>query len=235
MTTPLCHNTKDRDLFFADDHGRYPNLRRAKQLCAACPIRSACLQAGKGEYGIWGGTTEEERRRLLSKTVTAVKPVKRRKCRNGHPLATGTSGCPTCRTEAEARAIAAREAKEAQARADVGIARANAYRPADLHHLPAEFTCGHPRYGANLIRNGKESNGLQKYLCKVCVSNRRRKPRKAAAPRRRDLVIGRAEELILTEHPLVIATALGYKSSVEMGRVLSRWGRRDLAERFVAA
>jgi hypothetical protein len=93
MTTPLCHNTEDRDLFFADDHGRYPNLRRAKQLCAACPLRTACLQAGKGEYGIWGGTTEEERITLRAQLPEPPpfrrsygEPTPQTHCRIGHEL-----------------------------------------------------------------------------------------------------------------------------------------------------
>jgi len=39
----------------------------AKTLCGECPVKNACLQYAletKQEHGIWGGTTEEERRRL---------------------------------------------------------------------------------------------------------------------------------------------------------------------------
>jgi hypothetical protein len=41
--------------------------RRAKQLCDGCPIRVACLAialARNETFGIWGGLTEHERRRL---------------------------------------------------------------------------------------------------------------------------------------------------------------------------
>lgn len=40
----------------------------AKRICAVCPVREACLDyalaAGPRIYGIWGGTTEKERRQL---------------------------------------------------------------------------------------------------------------------------------------------------------------------------
>lgn len=38
---------------------------RAKQICAACPVTDPCLRyaLGRGErFGIWGGTSERERR-----------------------------------------------------------------------------------------------------------------------------------------------------------------------------
>ena len=40
----------------------------AKEICAACPVRQACLEhaltIGERE-GVWGGTTERERRRIV--------------------------------------------------------------------------------------------------------------------------------------------------------------------------
>lgn len=54
------------DLFFPDSS--QPDAERqeqAKALCAACPVKEACLAAGMGEkYGIWGGLTPLERRAL---------------------------------------------------------------------------------------------------------------------------------------------------------------------------
>ena len=47
-----------------------PALRRisqAKQVCAGCPVRAPCLEwaprSGQ-EAGVWGGTSEDERRAL---------------------------------------------------------------------------------------------------------------------------------------------------------------------------
>jgi WhiB family redox-sensing transcriptional regulator len=41
---------------------------RAKAVCATCSVRRQCLQyalAANEEYGVWGGMTEEERRRTV--------------------------------------------------------------------------------------------------------------------------------------------------------------------------
>lgn len=40
----------------------------AKQVCAECGVRSACLEyalARREKVGVWGGATERERRRIL--------------------------------------------------------------------------------------------------------------------------------------------------------------------------
>lgn len=40
----------------------------AKAICAACPVRQPCLENAlveREKYGVWGGLTERERRRLL--------------------------------------------------------------------------------------------------------------------------------------------------------------------------
>ena len=45
-----------------------PEQRRARQVCASCPVRLVCLAEAldnKVEWGVWGGMTERERRRLL--------------------------------------------------------------------------------------------------------------------------------------------------------------------------
>lgn len=55
----------DVELFFATDEAAQD---AALARCAACPVRQACLEHALAErepYGIWGGTTEHERKRLL--------------------------------------------------------------------------------------------------------------------------------------------------------------------------
>ncbi|QDP95089.1 WhiB family transcriptional regulator [Microlunatus elymi] len=42
--------------------------KRARTVCAGCPVRSECLAEAldnRIEWGVWGGMTERERRQLL--------------------------------------------------------------------------------------------------------------------------------------------------------------------------
>ena len=59
----LCAQT-DPDAFFPDKGGPY---RAAKAVCARCDVRADCLAhalADSGLAGVWGGTTEHQRRLL---------------------------------------------------------------------------------------------------------------------------------------------------------------------------
>ena len=60
----------DPGLFFAATDGG--DTRTAQRICAGCPVRDDCLDwalmAGVS-YGVWGGTTEQERRRLVRRTA----------------------------------------------------------------------------------------------------------------------------------------------------------------------
>jgi WhiB family transcriptional regulator, redox-sensing transcriptional regulator len=77
--------SSDPDLFFADTP---EDVRRAKALCAACPIRSACLAGAleRGEpHGVWGGALflqgaiiAEKRPRGRPRKPPASPPVARR-------------------------------------------------------------------------------------------------------------------------------------------------------------
>lgn len=54
----------DPDLFFTE---RGESTREAKEVCAGCAVRSECLEYAMGvpeRFGIWGGLSERERRRL---------------------------------------------------------------------------------------------------------------------------------------------------------------------------
>lgn len=56
---------QDPDLFFAGDE---TSVDAAKQVCARCPVRTACLEtalAVNEMHGVWGGMAEGERRRLI--------------------------------------------------------------------------------------------------------------------------------------------------------------------------
>ena len=54
----------DPDLFFPE---RGQSTKEAKAVCAGCVVREACLEfalANHIAFGIWGGTSERERRRI---------------------------------------------------------------------------------------------------------------------------------------------------------------------------
>jgi WhiB family redox-sensing transcriptional regulator len=61
---------EDPELFFTGGPGEATDARveRAQQVCRHCPVAAACLQyaldAG-ADFGVWGGFTPKERRRLL--------------------------------------------------------------------------------------------------------------------------------------------------------------------------
>jgi WhiB family redox-sensing transcriptional regulator len=55
---------------------RSPCLGPARRVCAACPVRQACLYyaiTNRIVHGIWGGLTERERRALRSGWVRAAR------------------------------------------------------------------------------------------------------------------------------------------------------------------
>lgn len=58
-----CRTADAEELFV-----RGAEQRRARQFCATCPVRTECLAHAldeRVEFGVWGGTTERERRALL--------------------------------------------------------------------------------------------------------------------------------------------------------------------------
>jgi WhiB family redox-sensing transcriptional regulator len=63
-----CRDT-DPDLFFpvGSTGPALDQIMNAKSVCTACEAQESCLEfalATNQESGIWGGTTEEERRKL---------------------------------------------------------------------------------------------------------------------------------------------------------------------------
>ena len=59
----LCAQT-DPEAFFPEKGG---STREAKRVCEGCEVRSECLDyalANDERFGIWGGLSERERRRL---------------------------------------------------------------------------------------------------------------------------------------------------------------------------
>jgi WhiB family redox-sensing transcriptional regulator len=64
----LCAQT-DPEAFFPEKGG---STREAKKVCLGCDVRGDCLEyalAHDERFGIWGGLSERERRRLKKEAV----------------------------------------------------------------------------------------------------------------------------------------------------------------------
>lgn len=66
MRFGLCRGV-DPDVFFPTDiHG----VIEARRICDQCPARAACLDyavENRLEHGIWGGTSERERKKIIAR------------------------------------------------------------------------------------------------------------------------------------------------------------------------
>lgn len=64
----LCAQV-DPDAFFPDKGG---STREAKRICSGCEVRAECLEfalSNDERFGIWGGLSERERRRLKRRSI----------------------------------------------------------------------------------------------------------------------------------------------------------------------
>ncbi|GAA4434153.1 hypothetical protein GCM10023169_41410 [Georgenia halophila] len=64
----LCAQT-DPEAFFPEKGG---STREAKRVCTSCDVKSECLEyalAHDERFGIWGGMSERERRKLKRRAV----------------------------------------------------------------------------------------------------------------------------------------------------------------------
>lgn len=64
----LCAQT-DPEAFFPEKGG---STREAKRVCLSCDVRVECLDyalANDERFGIWGGLSERERRRIKKRAV----------------------------------------------------------------------------------------------------------------------------------------------------------------------
>ncbi len=64
----LCAQT-DPEAFFPEKGG---STREAKRVCLSCDVRSECLEyalSNDERFGIWGGLSERERRRLKRRSA----------------------------------------------------------------------------------------------------------------------------------------------------------------------
>lgn len=68
QTDALCAQT-DPEAFFPEKGG---STREAKKVCQSCEVRAECLEyalAHDERFGIWGGLSERERRRMKRRAV----------------------------------------------------------------------------------------------------------------------------------------------------------------------
>lgn len=94
----------DSEIFFPEKGG---SVRDAKRVCAGCAVSAECLEyalANEEKFGVWAGTSEAQRRRILASRRAGPAPL----CKAGlHPMA-GTNilalgECLGCRHDREAR------------------------------------------------------------------------------------------------------------------------------------
>jgi WhiB family redox-sensing transcriptional regulator len=67
------------DTFFPSDG---VGVEIARRICADCPVKSPCLEyamANHIDHGVWGGTSERERRRIARRRrLAAMAPAQQR-------------------------------------------------------------------------------------------------------------------------------------------------------------
>ncbi|MDR0505030.1 MAG: WhiB family transcriptional regulator [Bifidobacteriaceae bacterium] len=67
----LCPQT-DPEAFFPEKGG---STREAKRICSACEVQRECLEyalAHDERFGIWGGTSERERRKIKQRRAAGL-------------------------------------------------------------------------------------------------------------------------------------------------------------------
>lgn len=66
MEHARCRGGASAQFFPSDGAG----VDRARKVCAECPVKTKCLEYAltyRVEHGVWGGCSERERRRILSR------------------------------------------------------------------------------------------------------------------------------------------------------------------------
>lgn len=89
----LCAQT-DPESFFPEKGG---STREAKKVCLACEVRSECLEyalSNDERFGIWGGLSERERRRIEEGRRLKQATAPPRNTATAERLPAGISGAP---------------------------------------------------------------------------------------------------------------------------------------------
>jgi WhiB family redox-sensing transcriptional regulator len=71
MAEGNCQNHPPATFFPSDGVG----VDRARRICGTCPVNGTCLEyalVNRIDHGVWGGTSERERRRILKRRRLAV-------------------------------------------------------------------------------------------------------------------------------------------------------------------
>lgn len=61
----------DPEVFYPD-RGDSKTAKQARELCGRCPVRQPCLDWAvetRQRWGVWGGTTPEERKAILRRSA----------------------------------------------------------------------------------------------------------------------------------------------------------------------
>ena len=77
-----CFGSDDPDLFFSND---FQDQVAAALICKTCPLKKDCADVAleRGEWGVWGATTEEDRKRLAKKRAEKATKERRTRCFSG--------------------------------------------------------------------------------------------------------------------------------------------------------
>jgi WhiB family transcriptional regulator, redox-sensing transcriptional regulator len=117
MDSALCAQT-DPEAFFPEKGG---STREAKRTCRACEVRAECLEYAlehDEHYGVWGGLSEAERKRLRSRQRVSSPRRRSETCGAGHlrtpeTMRAGADGALRCRVCERGWAEASRNRKKA--------------------------------------------------------------------------------------------------------------------------
>lgn len=77
MAKGLCANQPPETFFPSDGVG----VEIAKRVCMKCPVQEGCLEyalSNRIDHGVWGGTSERQRRRILKARRKEAEKTERR-------------------------------------------------------------------------------------------------------------------------------------------------------------
>jgi hypothetical protein len=159
QSNAACRDAPDPDIFFPNqgDHGD-----EAKAVCADCPVAAPCLtfalkvNQGTYDFGIYGGTTPQERARLRRRLAHASRSrdaakrreevtKQRREARQRRAAAERLARLRNDPAQARAAFDLAREVGPIQAAQKLGVSYKTLYRAWDRHGLGRPVLQPRPR------------------------------------------------------------------------------------------